>query len=183
MTADVSSITDDLTADFLGREFLLWLWYRSETGFGRLRGASGEEMDVWVDDRLVLRGEGQEAQRFDLRGGAPATSEAARAAVREGRHVTAARFGMRTGEPEVHFELHEDLTLRSVKLPDATGVDDDPLRARLLLTDDLVGRVDDLYEAFCRVRLAHHWDSAEVPRILRWLDEPEDADDAFDPRG
>ncbi len=167
----VEDARDDVIVGFLGREFLLWLWYRSETGYGRLPGASGEEMDLWIDDRLVLRGEGHEAQRFDLRGGAPATSSAARAALREGRHVAAARLGLRVVEAEFSFELHEDLTLRGVKLPDGTGVDDDPLRARGLLLDDLHDRVDDLYEAFTRVRLDDTWERAEVPRILRWLDD------------
>lgn len=171
--SEMDVTTDQPTASFLGHEFLLWLWYRSEEGFGRLTGASGTDVDLWVDDRLVLRGEGRGAQRFDLRGGAPATSAAARAALREGRHVAAARFGLRMGEPEYTFELHEDLAVRSVKLPDAQGVDDDPLRARGILLEDLLDRLDDLYEAFCGVRLAPAWDRAEVPRIRRWLERAE----------
>lgn len=164
---------DEVVAGFLGREFLLWLWYRSEVGFGRLQGATGEEIDLWIDDRLVLRGEGKDAQRFDLRGGAPATSSAAHAALREGRHVSAARLGIRVVESEFSCELHEDLTLRSIKLPDGMDVDDDPLRARGMLLDDLHDRLDDLYEAFSQVRLAPGWDRAEVPRILRWLADEE----------
>jgi len=162
---------DDIEEAFLGREFLLWLWYRSEKGFGRLAGATGTEVDLWVDDRLLLRGEGQDAQRFDLRGGAPAASATARTALVEGRTVYAARFGLRREEREYSFELHEDLSIRGLKLPDLDGDEEDPVLGRLSEVEMLTEHLDDLFAAFCERRLAVTWEGDEEPRIQGWLEE------------
>jgi recombination associated protein RdgC len=162
---------DDIEEAFLGREFLLWLWYRSEAGFGRLAGASGFEVDLWVDDRLLLRGEGEDAQRFDLRGGAPAASATARTAMVEGRTVYAARFGLRREEREYAFELREDLSIRGLKLPDLEADEEDPVLGRLSEVEMLTEHLDDLFAAFCAQRLAATWEEDEVPRIQGWLEE------------
>lgn len=162
---------DDAEEAFLGREFLLWLWYRSEVGFGRLAGRSGTAVDLWVDDRLLIRGEGHEAQRFDLRGGAPAASATARTAVVEGRSVHAARFGLRHEEREYSFELHEDLSVRGLKLPDLDEETEDEILDRLTEVDLLTAHLDDLYAAFCDQRLGPDWEDAIAPRIQGWLEE------------
>jgi len=165
---DLRMLDVDVQADFLGREFLLWLWYRSEEGFGHLAGASGNELDLWVEDRLLLLGEDMEAQRFDLKGGAPATSVTARTALAEGRQVVAARFGMRQDDLEFTFELHADLSLRSVAIGGEPAIEDEVVD-RLRLIDELLARLDDLFEAFCLSRLHSSWESVMVPRIRDWM--------------
>ncbi len=167
-------------SEVLGSEFLLWLWYRSEASFGRLRGASGTAVDLWVDDRLLLRRVEGGNQRFDLRGGAPATSATARTAMLEGRGVAAARFGLRHGELEYGFELHADLSLRGVALPDTGAATDDHEvvleRARLL--QELLGHLDDLYEEFCGERLDEDWEHTVATTMRTWL-----RDDVIDDEG
>ena len=175
---DLRHLDADPQAGYLGREFLLWLWFRSETGFGQVVGATGLALDLWVDDRLVISGELREAQRFDLKGGAPATSATARIAVREGRDVVAARFVIRDGEMEYHFELDASLALKGLKIPDLPhGVDpDDEVRERARLVEDLQERLDDLFEAYCRRRLGEDWEASEAPALLGWLHENLDDD-------
>ncbi len=172
-TADNWPGDDGPSVEFLGREFLLWLWYRSEEGFGRVTGASGREFDLWVDDRLLLIGEGGGPQRFDLKGGAPASSATARTALLEGRSVGAARFGLREGEVEFHFELHADLSLRGVKLPELLeNVESgEEVRERMDELEDLQSRLDDLFEAFIQHRLHESWETAAAPKIRTWLHE------------
>jgi hypothetical protein len=161
-------IDEEFEADFLGREFLLWLWYRSEVDFASIAGATGAAMDVWVEDRLVLRGEADEAQRFDLKGGAPATSATARTAILEGKAVEAARFGLRDGDLEFTFELHSDLSIRGAKVPDPPMADDE-IVGRQRMVDELQTRLDDLYDRFCGSRLDPSWETAQLPSILAWL--------------
>lgn len=165
---DLRMLDTELAADFLGREFLLWLWYRSEEGFGHLSGASGSEVNIWVHDRLLLLGEDLEAQRFDLKGGAPATSVTARTALAEGRQVVAARFGMQQDDLEFTFELHEDLSLRSVAIGGEPAIEDEVVD-RLRLVDALLSRLDDLFEAYCLSRLHSSWEPVMVPRIREWV--------------
>ncbi len=173
---DLRHLDADPQATFLGREFLLWLWFSSETGFGQVSGASGMALDLWVDDRLVISGELREAQRFDLKGGAPATSATARIAVREGRDVVAARFVLRDGELEFRFELDASLAVKGMKIPDLPhGVDpDDEVRERARLVEDLLERLDDLFEAYCDQRLGSAWETEHTARLLDWLNEDVD---------
>jgi hypothetical protein len=161
-------IDEEIEADFLGREFLLWLWYRSEVDYASITGATGVAMDVWVEDRLVLRGEADEAQRFDLKGGAPATSATARTAILEGKAVEAARFGLRDEDLEFTFELHSDLSVRGAKVPDPPLADDETV-GRQRMVDALQTRIDVLYDRFCTARLAPSWESTQLPSILSWL--------------
>ena len=165
---DLRMLDSDVEAEFLGREFLLWLWYRSEEGFGRLAGVSGSEYDIWVHDRLLLLGDDLEAQRFDLKGGAPATSVTARTALAEGRQVVAARFGMRQDDLEFTFELHADLSLRSVAIGGEPAIEDEVVD-RLRLVDALLSRLDDLFEAYCLSRLHSSWEPVMGPRIRDWV--------------
>ena len=161
-------LDEEIEAEFLGREFLLWLWYRSEVDFARVAGATGHAMDLWVEDRLVLRGEADEAQRFDLKGGAPATSVTARTAVLEGRSVQAARFGLRDDQLEFTFELHADLSVRGLKVPDPDLADDETV-GRQRMVEEIQTRIDDLYDRFCTARLADAWESTECPAMISWL--------------
>ena len=158
-------------AEFLGPEFLLWLWYRSEEGFGRLSGASGMELDLWLEDRLALQGDGEKPQRVDLRGGAPGGSAAARTALLEGQKVVAARYGIRIGELEYTLELHQDLSVRGLKIPETGADEEDLLAERMRLTEEIFERIDDLFEAFVQARLHPSWDTAVVPRVTAWLTE------------
>ncbi len=161
-------LDEEIEAEFLGREFLLWLWYRSEVDFASVTGATGVAMDLWVEDRLLLRGEADEAQRFDLKGGAPATSATARTAILEGRSVQAARFGLRDEQLEFTFELHADLSVRGLKVPDPDLADDETV-GRQRMVDEIQLRIDDLYDRFCTSRLAPSWETTEFPAMLSWL--------------
>ena len=40
--------------EFLGREFLLWLWHNSEVRGGTYKLADGD-VELWVDKKIVLR--------------------------------------------------------------------------------------------------------------------------------
>ena len=42
--------------DFLGREFLAWLWYRSETEQGHFQ-LGDKTVEIWFDGKIVLEGE------------------------------------------------------------------------------------------------------------------------------
>ena len=45
---------------FLGREFLLWLWFRSETGEGLFDLGELGHVELWIDGKVVLEAESDE---------------------------------------------------------------------------------------------------------------------------
>ena len=154
--------------DFLGPEFLTWLWLRSDVAPG-FEHADGSAFFVHVDDHLEFKGERAAARRTVLRAGVPSASSEARAALRSGKTLAAARILLARDDEEVRFTLKaEDLDVASLKLPAPEG--DTPAdRERALL--DLMGQVmDDLdlcLASFLDVRLGSGWD-AEAERIRAW---------------
>ncbi len=109
--------------DYLGPEFLTWLWWRSANAPEFLH-PDGTAVYVHVDEYLELRGERAAARRTVLRTGMPAASAEGKVALRHGKVVTAARILLARGEDEIAFTLRaEDLDVSAAKLPAPEGAD------------------------------------------------------------
>ena len=103
--------------DYLGPEFLTWLWWRADTD-PRFEHPDGAEVFVHVDEHLEFSGERAAARRTVLKTGAPGASMDARAALRSGKLLVAARLIFARGEEEWRFTLRaEDLDVSSLRLP------------------------------------------------------------------
>lgn len=166
-------LVDDLGGmDTLGPEFLTWLWWRSEVDPG-LRHPDGEEVFVHFDEHLEFRGERSAARKAVLRAGMPAASMEARAALRSGKTLAAARILFARGEDEVRFTLRaETLDVASLKLPKPEG---DTVAERLVASLEAQDRffedLDLCFLTFLRVRCGPRWQE-EVERIRLWGEAP-----------
>ncbi len=154
--------------EYLGPEFLTWLWWRSDVEPG-FKHASGDEVYVHFDDHLEFRGERSAARRTVLRAGMPGASMEARAALRSGKSLTAARILLAHGEDEVRFTLRaETMAISSLRLPAPEG---DTREARLAASfesqEQFLGDLDLCLTAFLRVRCSDAWE-AEAARIRTW---------------
>ena len=117
MIAPVGMIDDRGGLDHLGPEFLTWLWWRADEDPG-FTHADGQEVFVLVDEHLEFRGERAASRRTVLRAGAPSASVEARAALRSGKMLVAARLILARGEHESAFTLRsEDMDVSGLKLP------------------------------------------------------------------
>lgn len=162
---------DHPAAQFLGREFLLWLWWRSEKDFATADLPHYGPVDFWIDDHIQFRTPGDDPQINDIRGGAPATTIEARTALANGKTVESARIGLRIKEREYSFSLKgEGLELSAVKVPsDARDGIDDRLFERMLLLEELGGIVDTFFFQFMEERVSDGWRSESVPTIRDWI--------------
>ena len=166
-----ASLGDHPAAVFLGREFLLWLWWRSERDFGSLELPHFGQVDFWMDDRIQLRTAGDDPMVSDLKGGAPATTPEARMAVLAGKTVETARIGLRKGDREYALALRSDpLEIAGLKVPGEVkdGVDE-RIYERMFLLEEATGMVDALFFLFCSDRLGASWDVETLPQIRAWL--------------
>lgn len=158
--------------DFLGPEFLTWLWWRSEVAPG-FQHADGNAFFVHVDDHLELRGERAAARRTVLRAGVPSASSEARAALRSGKTLVSARILLARDDEEVRFTLKsEDLDVASLRLPAPDG--DSPAEREQNLLELMGQVVDDLdlcLAEFLGVRCSEQWE-AEAERIRSWSRAP-----------
>ena len=162
---------DHPAAQFLGREFLLWLWWRSEQSFGTMDLPHYGPVDFWIDDHIQFRTPGDDPQINDIRGGAPATTIEARTALANGKTVESARIGLRIKEREYSFSLRgEGLELTGVKVPaDAGDGIDDRLFERMLLIEEVGGILDTMFFVFLESRLGGTWRGDRVPAIRNWI--------------
>lgn len=175
MIAPVRLVDDRGGLDYLGPEFLTWLWWRSEED-PRFEHADGGEVFLHVDEHLEFKGERAASRRTTLRAGAPSASMEARAALRSGKLLVAARLLLARGEDEVAFTLRaEDLEVSGLKLPTPSG--DAPKGPRDRLEASLEAFVrfwDDLdlcLASFLEVRTGDGWDE-ELDRIRDWCARP-----------
>ncbi len=168
--------------DWLGPEFLTWLWWRAgitpefadiaETGKAGAR-RDGTSLYVHVDEFLELKGERAAARRTSLRAGMPGASAEGKVALRHGKVVTAARLLFARGEEETALTLKaEDLDLSSVKLPGIDSADaEERLTSSLTAARRVYDDLDLLYRTFLDVRLSDRWDT-EVRTMRAWVAQP-----------
>ena len=173
MEDDGRDLIDHPASRFLAREFLLWLWWRSEQDYGRTELGRFGEVDFWVDDRIQFRTPGEQPQTSDFKGGAPATTAEARMALVAGKTVETARLGLRVKEREYAFELRgEGLEIAGLKVPAECneGVDE-RLYERMFLLEEATGIVDEFFARFCEDRLGDRWDAEVLPKMRAWVAE------------
>jgi hypothetical protein len=167
---------------FLGREFLTWLWYVSETSsesYTVRDEGSGKDLvfDLWIDDRLVLESTSAQMHENVMKGGDPSQSHEAAAALTTGKTVKEMRLGVNVKNiGEFTAILNgEDLNPRSLKLPNpnkddsSSNGDDLPIVARLRYTDTFMAVLDGLFSRFLALRTEEHWQTASLMSMRDWV--------------
>ena len=84
---------------FLGREFLTWLWYRSELSEGLFQ-RDGETFEVWFDAKLVLESLGDIKEQSAIKSENPTETEEARASLQTGKQVREAQLRLIQGQKQ-----------------------------------------------------------------------------------
>jgi len=105
---------------FVGREFLLWVWFESEIFEGTLSTKEHGSFGLWIERQIVLSSGKAEVTR--IRGAQPATSREAKEALRLGKLPELAGLHLSWREQEATFVLRaEQLALSGLSLPTVLG--------------------------------------------------------------
>ena len=161
----------------LGREFLLWLWWKSELFEGQMEIPGFGLSEVWLDDSLTLerQAEGEALEQTKLRGSSPSTSTEAHEALRRGKVPTKARLAITVDEKDYSFVLEgETFALSGVRTP-ALLQDEREERffERMYLLEELEEIIRELYREFLELHISQAWESTLAPAIRAWVaDEP-----------
>ena len=161
---------------FLGREFLTWLWFKSEerNGAGMIPGKG--DIEVIFVRRIVLEsGEGEYSETVACSGLHADLSEG-KAALRTGKKVREARIKMGIGNDDWEFTFKvDDFCFQSMKLPSTfEEIDDEAEKeGRVLDRMGCIGTamtaLEQLFHAFLELRRSEAWTSRELPRIETWI--------------
>jgi hypothetical protein len=158
----------------VGREFLTWLWFKSEERNGMIRIPGGGESELLFIRRLVLEaGEGEYAETIVCQG-LHADLKEGKEALRQGKKISAARLHMAHDKAEWEFTFKADrFHFQSMKLPtvvESEGEEADregQMLERIYLIEKAAGMMDQLFRSFLDIRLTG-WEN-ELARMQRWI--------------
>lgn len=156
---------------FLGREFLLWLWFVSEqnNGFVQLP-KSDEEIEIYLEDRLILEPLYGQGNRHMLSGMEPSTAPEAALALQMNKMPSEAKIKIIQEARAWAFTLRvDDLLPRSLKIPEVLSAqEDDRLYERLYLLEEIERILEELFGLFVQKRLSDMWDSIQH-NMQEWI--------------
>lgn len=172
--AELAWLPDESSRDFLGNEFLLWLWYVLDSESDTIAVADGSEVTAMLARQLVLECPRGQTGRESIWSDGPDRLPEARRAIQAGKlprqaGLTLARHG-HTYELTLHAET---LTVTGAKLP--APEEEEPraqLEERIDLLRHLVETLDLLYDAFGQRRFGTGWNK-EAVKMQKWLQREE----------
>jgi hypothetical protein len=166
----VAWIPDEANRDFLGNEFLLWLWYVLDTDSDTVVLSDDSEVTAMLTRTLVLECPRGQTGRQSITSDGPGRLPETRRAIRAGKMPRKAGLTLVRQDRQYELTLHaESLSVTGAKLP-ATEADEERARQeeRVGLLRHLVETLDLLYDAFGRRRFGSDW-SKELARMQKWL--------------
>lgn len=157
---------------FLGREFLVWLWWQSEEKEGVLPLPGGESCELWLEEQLTLVTDNLlERAESKLKGGTPSLTPEAKEALRQGKLPTRAKIRLDRGPQHWTFVFDADgFAISSVQIPALiTEESEERFYERMQLVEELEAMIGGLFENFVRLRTSAEWDRAALPAMREWV--------------
>jgi hypothetical protein len=154
---------------FVGREFLLWLWFESELYDTNLSPSTGDPFSLWLETQITLASEAEETR---IKAAMPGATPEAKQALRQGKLPTTTRMTAMLAGAEFRGSFKADqLALGTLKVPAELKADEDKYEAlydRMRLVELLERQLEALYKDFVTLRLDPSWERAIVPELRRW---------------
>lgn len=153
--------------------FLQWIWFAAEREGGKLSAPEIGTIDVWVNERIVLKDLAESGAKTVMTGDGVGARDGARVDFANGRTPEEVRFGLRREDREYTFSLRGSLLdLVGVKLPAQvkTG-DDEKLYERMYLYDELVYCLDKIRQQWDEECTGPTWTDLTRPAMRGWVQE------------
>ncbi|MCF8119137.1 MAG: hypothetical protein K9L83_02910 [Deltaproteobacteria bacterium] len=162
--------------EFLGREFLLWLWFRTETDRGIFDLREQGKAEVWFDGRIMLQSESDRGVDTITCAGEAAYMREARVALSEDKEITRAAVKLALGEDEFSFVLDSTwMNFSTFKAPrvmqDREADPEGLFYEKIFLIEKAVSAMDEIFAAFIELRTGSDWGDTEGPALMKWVSE------------
>ena len=156
--------------DFLGNEFLLWLWHAAEEKGGTVATGAGE-VAVLLERSLDLDCAFGQTGRDSLRGDGPTKMPEARDALRSGKLPRKVGLLLNANGMDYSLSLNaETLTVGSLRLPEVEDADNPRVvfEERITMLRDFAGMTDALFDAFLTARCGGGWEGV-MKSMRKWI--------------
>jgi hypothetical protein len=156
--------------NFLGNEFLLWLWHEADHHDGTIKTESAE-LTLFIDKSLDLDCAYGQTGRDTLRGTGPSRMPEATDALRTGKMPR--KMGIILDVSGQQFNLTfnaETFGITSAHLPEVEDADTPRVvfEERITMMRELWRAIDSMFEAFLKRRSSTAWES-QTNAIRKWI--------------
>jgi hypothetical protein len=172
--ADLAWVPDEASRDFLGNEFLLWLWFMLDAENDTLPLSDGSEVAAMLARSLVLECPRGQTGKESISSDGPARLPEARRAIQAGKLPRKAGLTLVRHDRQYEVTLQaETLAVSGARLPAPEEAEERArLEERVTLLRHLIETLDLLFDSFGKVRFGEHWPK-ELARIQKWLQREE----------
>jgi len=160
----------------LGREFLVWLWFKTETVEWVFDLGEAGKAELWFDERMTLQIEHDlGVETITCTGDHPHMKEA-RFALSEKKDITQAMVKLSLGDNQWSFILDSTwLNFKSFKTPKVVqDKEEDPdgiFYEKMFLVEGAIAAVDTIFSSFIKLRISPEWETKERPALVKWINE------------
>lgn len=171
---EVAWLPDETNRDFLGNEFLLWLWYILDQESDSIELADKSEVTVMLARSLTLECPRGQTGRETIQSDGPTRLPEARRAIQAGKLPR--KVGLILARHDQQYELAlnaESFAISGAKLPTPEGENDQARREeRITHLRHMFETLDLLFDAFGNHRFGGNWNK-ELTKIKNWLNKEE----------
>jgi hypothetical protein len=158
----------------LGRDFLTWLWYKSEKKDGFFRAGDGTDFIVYIAQKVTVESGEDDSRDKTVSSGVMSELREARLGLGSGKKVAQAMLRLEQDSNEWLVQVNaDDFSLSGLKTPKVDtkleeGDDPDaPFLEKMYLVQKVQYFLDELFKQFLKLRLHSDW-SGEVAAVRRW---------------
>ena len=162
------------TKKFIGREFLTWLWFQSDSKSGMVPVDESQTVEIWVDNKIVLESADEETLEKVICQGDSSEMLEARQALKQGKKVSQASFRLYMKDDEWRFSLDDSrLNFRTCRTPKIMlDKKEDPeglFYEKTFLLQEAVRIIEQLFIRFVKIRISPQWKQSELPALRKWV--------------
>ena len=168
--------TSDIVNDtkFLGRDFLVWLWFRSEKNSVFFQLENGEKIELWFDGSMMLQAERDGKIETISCTGEQSRFLEARYALSEFKKIIKAKIKLIAADDVWSFSIDDTwFNFRGMRLPSVMHDQHEDLDGifyeRIALIEKAVSLMDRLFALYIIVRTSKEWENEELPAIRKWI--------------
>jgi len=169
---EVAWIADDTSRDFLGNEFLLWLWYTSDAVDDTIKAADNSDITFMLARTLSLECPNGQTGSETISHEGPSRLPEAKRAIQSGKLPRKCGLTLVRHGDQYELTLHaETLGVGAAKLPNLPEDVTEAfarLHERATQIRTLIETLDLLYDAFGRQRFGKIWPEM-LPKMQKWL--------------
>lgn len=167
---EVAWVMDDASRDFVGNEYLLWLWYTLDHESDTIALSDNSAVTAMLARTLALECPRGQTGKESIASEGPSRLPEAKRAIQTGKLPR--KCGLTLVRHDQQYELTlqaESLAVTGAKLPPPTEESErGRLEKRVTQIRGLIETLDLLYDAFGRMRFGSEW-SKELAQMQKWL--------------